>query len=103
MKIFLARALIWLPAIMGILFPAVVKLGHQLYSGGTIGARGAIGLELLYLAFCAAAVFASIGVGLQSLRAKKVLDIVWVAVSLLLCLYFLGKGFQSGAALLHAT
>ena len=103
MRRFLEHFLIWLPAILGGLFPLVVKFDHHLYKQGTIGVRGAIGIEFLYLIACAAAVFAAIGAALQLIQAKKWGHVISVIVSIVLCSIFIGVGFQNGAALLYAT
>ncbi|MGK0185824.1 MAG: hypothetical protein ACI9R3_001607 [Verrucomicrobiales bacterium] len=103
MKNIIADVLLWLPVAMGGLFYAVVQLGHRLYQDGKIGVRGAIGIELVFLAISAFAFLVSIGVGIELWREGKRWGIACVVVSSVIAFMLFGEGFQCGSAILYAT
>jgi hypothetical protein len=93
----------WLPALLGGLFPLIVKLDQWLYKQGTIGVRGAIGMEFFFLALWCVAVLTALAVGAQMIQTRKWYGLLWVGTSIGVSLPLLGVGFDWGAAILHAT
>jgi len=97
------HVVIWLPALLGGLFPVIVRLEHWLYSRSVIGARAAIGFEAVYFLLCVWAMAVAVVLGIRLLKGGSPKRAFWVVVSVLACLGLLGAGIESGAAIVYAT
>ncbi len=103
MKLILVHISIWLPAVMGALFPALVKLNHWMFQQSTINARDAIGIEMLFLAICALTVVAQLPLAIVWICKRKWWRLPCILVSVVVCIVLVIVGVQCGAAILYAT
>ena len=92
-----------LPVVLGGLFPLVVKTEHWLVSKGMIGARGAIGIEFVYLMLFAFSILAALIAGLVLARGGLPRWMVLAAVSVIGGLWLFSIGIEWGAAIVYAT
>ena len=97
------QSLLWLPAVLGGGFILVVTLGHWLYAQSIVGVRLLIGVEAIYLVVCAWALIVAVALAVRLIQLRTLGHLVWTAISVFLCLYFLSLGFNGGAAIVYAT
>jgi hypothetical protein len=99
-KLFIKNSI---PAWLGLGFIGIVWLNHQLFTNGTISARGAIGIELLYLFVFLGASF-WIGVAaLWNIRARHLIWFAAAMLSIFAGFYLVSVGLGNGAAVIYAT
>jgi hypothetical protein len=91
------------PAILGLGFIGIVWMNHRLFQASVITARGAIGIEMLYLLVFVGAILWQVISALYYIRARPLIWLVLVAASIILGLYFVTVGIDNGAAVLYAT
>ena len=96
-------SLAFLPAAFGAGFIGLVWLDQMLFGTGAISARGAIGLELLYLlVFCGVLLWA-LGRFVLGIRDRHVGWSVLILAGLGLGVFLFTIGIGNGAAILYAT
>ena len=103
MSAFGEKVLSWLPAALGLLFPLLVKFEHLLVKMSVIGARGAIGIELVYLAVCCMSFGIAAGIAVKYVKQMEFLVALQPIVSILACIALVIWGIGFGAAIVYAT
>ena len=92
-----------LPALIGLGFVGIVWVTQTLFQSGSITARGAIGIELMYLvAFWGSVVWAVVP-AIRIFRRRRSLWGVLALFSSALGWYFISIGIENGAAVVYAT
>lgn len=97
------RFLILMPVIAGGLFALAVPFEHDLYRDGTIGARGAIGIELAIFLVFWVSVIVALRIAVRNAVNKRWILALAAVLSFAAGLVLLVYGLTSGAALLYAT
>ena len=92
-----------IPAWLGLGFIGIVWMNHQLFASGTITARGAIGIELLYLFVFFGASFWIGAAALWHIRARHLIWFAATMLSILAGFYLVSVGLGNGAAVIYAT
>lgn len=92
-----------LPAFLGLGFIGIVWMDHRLFQSGIISARGAIGIEVLYLlAFLLSVIWAVVST-LWNIRKSHILRSLLAISSIALGFYLVTIGIENGAAVVFAT
>lgn len=103
-KFLATNLLILLPFAAGECSNLIVRLNHWLFSTDKISVRGAIGIELLYLAAFLVVCTIAVAVAIQIFKVRKHWwGFPFAAMSIAIASGLPGKGFQTGSALLYAT
>ncbi|MGI9405437.1 MAG: hypothetical protein ACR2O4_03615 [Hyphomicrobiaceae bacterium] len=103
MKTVPPRLAIYLPAILGLGFPLIVKLNHKLFFMGLASARTAIAIEAIYLLASMLAIVLATHAVFRAPRSRLALYFLLLAISIGFWGFGIVMGFERGAAIVTAT